>query len=243
MRLPQKIVAQRDAQIYEAKKMGMNYRQIADAFQISTSTAHTSYMRSLSRIRTMGQAEAADSVWTYVDQLDQLIFSLTPLTRPHKIKTDAGVEIEVPPDMDAINTLMKVYTARAKVMGYEKDVITLQMGQQTGAPGLTEGAKSSAELTPEQLSRELGSEMLKAGVLSGPLAEVLEKALVESLTPDTVDGEVVEDSDDVFELTVGEVAVESTVPPPWVDDEDIEYIPGAWIPDADDTESGEDYAH
>jgi hypothetical protein len=243
MRLPQKIVAQRDAQIYEARKMGMNYRQIADAFSISQSTAHTAYMRSLKRQAQMGQAEAVDSVWTHIDQLDQLIFSLTPMTRPHTVKTESGVEIEVPPDMDAINTLNKIMTSKAKIMGYEKDIIQLQMGGQTSTPGLGKGAKSSAELTSEQLAKELGAEMLKAGVLSGPIAKILEQAIVDSVRKeyDTIDGEVVEDSEDQLQLTTGFVAEKSDIPPPWVDDDDQEYIPGSWIPD--DVESGEDYSH
>ncbi len=242
MRLPQKIVAQRDNQIYEAKMMGMSYRQIADAFSISPSTAHSAYMRAQKTRAKMGQAEAVDSVWTHVDQLDRLVFSLTPMTRPHVVETESGAEIQVPPDMDAINTLLKVLAQKAKIMGYEKDVITLQMAGQQSAPGIGGGSKSSAELTPEQLAKELGAEMLKAGVLSGPIARVLEQAIVDSSkTDDEFEVEVLEDSNDQLQLATGFVAEESDVPPPWVDDEDAEYIPGSWMPD--DPQSGDDYAH
>ncbi len=79
--------------------------------------------------------------------------------------------------------------------------------------------------------------MLKAGVIDGPIARVLEKAIRDSVDDEIVDAEVIEDSDEMPALEVSN----ERIPPPWVEDEDQEYIPGSWIPD--DAESGEDYSH
>lgn len=227
MRLPEAIVSERDSRIYNAKMAGMNYREIAAAFNIAPSTAHAGYLREIRRRAKVGRETVQDDVWLHLDQLDRLIARLWPMTQKRTItqQDSAGneVEIEVPPSLDAVDRVTRILAQKAKIMGYEKDVIMLQSVSEVG-PNIG-GEMSQGERTSEQLGKELIGELVKHNIISGDVTRIIDRFVSDK---DPVDAEVISDSFDLFELESGG---SEEVPPPWVTDDEDEYIPGSWVPD------------
>lgn len=227
MRLPAEIITERDAKIFELKKAGMNFRQIANALGIATSTAYEGYMRESRRTAKMSSEAAFNEIWLQADQLDQLIFNLWPLTRPHKIRTDDGEEIEVPANMDAIDRVSRLLAQKARLLGIEKQVLQIETNN-SSTPDLGENA--AVEKSPEQMAKELGVAMIQYGVIGGSLKELLESALVgdeaKKNDENVIDAEVIEDSDDYTQQKELNIA-----PPEWVDDEDLDNAGPAWLKD------------
>ena len=230
MKLPAAIVSERDARIFNMKQGGATYRQIGAALGISQTTAHAGYMRELKRKAKFGSDSAHDSVWAHLEQLDTLIQQLWPMTKPHEVEAVDSmgntIKVKMPPSMDAIDRVGKLLQAKAKIMGYEKDVMILQNANASGGPEINAGGEMG-ELTPERAAKQFATELLKHGVFSGPVAETVEKMLAKGDKPDIVDAEIISDSFDTLELESGD----ERIPPPWQEDDEDEYIPGAWLPD------------
>lgn len=227
MRLPESIISERDARIYEARKSGMSFRQIAAGMNISPSTAHDGYMRFIRKQRTFQDVDAKDALTLQLDQLNTLLSGLWPLTRPHTITNDDGDEIRVPPSMEAVDRVLKILTQISKLQGIDKDVIQIENTK----AGPSVGGEMAIEATPEHMAKELATQLIKNKIISGPMAEMIEKMLAEQ--NEIIDGEVIEETDlgAIPALSAGYVEDSGgDLPPPWIDDEE-EDIPGAWVPD------------
>ncbi len=239
MKLPAHIVEERDARIFAAKNRGMSYREIAQAMDISVATAHAGFIRQQNRIGKLAQEDAINGVWSHLEKLDALERPLWPLTKERVVEVDGPngvpIQVTVPPDMNAIVNINKIMQQRAKIMGWEKEVVINQTVGAGGGNGPAIGdANKSGEITTEDLAKELASELFKNDIITGPLREQLEAALQLELQDDIEDAEVLEDT---FQFELGPANTDdSALPPAWIDDDDDEYVPGAWVPD--DLEDG-----
>lgn len=238
MRLPEAIITERDAQIFSAKVAGASYRQIAKALGIAVSTAHQGYLRELKRHAKLSAESSEHAAELYMEQLDELYRQLWPMTRERTIEID-GVDVKLPPDKDAVDRVLKIMGMRAKLQGLDKQII--QIGAGAGSGPALEAGDNGKEITSETMAKDLAKQLIKHGVLEGPVAEMIERALRDqgvSLASDIEDAVLISDTDDPVVPPLGVLAApQGDVPPPWMDDEDLDYVPGSWIPDNIETGS------
>ena len=250
MRIPEAVVVERDARMFEMRKAGMNYRAIAAASNVSVSTAYSGVNRVMKQIGRQLVEDHGDVVRMELERLDTLQRQLWPMTRPHKIVTGDGEEIEIPPSLDAIDRVLKIMDRRAKLMGLDQAAglaITMGDGNRNGTPAFGVPEKVSGQISPESEARKLLEVALATGVIS---AEALGDAGLAGLgfnPEDIIEAEVVEDSYSAKELEPGAELDEETgeiIPPPWMEDDDLADGPELpsvpWAED-DDRVTGEDF--
>lgn len=217
MRLPEAVVQERDHRAYEMRKAGMSFRQIARALQVSESTAHAAVTRMYRKIGTKFAEDNVDTVRLELDRLDALMQNIWPMTMPHRVESDDGDTITLPPNFDAIDRVLKIMDRRAKLLGLDSATLNVNAGgQNNGAPGLGAKEQQVAEITPEQEARRLMALMQEAGVIDQAMMVQIRRALGE----DVVDVESVEANTSravpVFELPVGD---EEEIAPEWMPDD------------------------
>lgn len=218
----------------EARKQGLNYREIARQFDCSASTAHSGVKRALRKEAARYTEDQGDAIWLILERYETILRNLLPFTRITKMThPETGEEIRVPPSMEAIDRVHKIQTTIQKMLGLDQEAISIEFSR-TDAPGIDDG-KGGKEITPEDYSKKMIAELIKAGALAGPEAHALESLLGEQIM-DAEGQEVV-----TRQLPTGptpDMQVPSIVAdrefedaPEWVDDDDEDYQPGKWIPD------------
>lgn len=229
--LPEAFIADRDQKMFELRKRGANYREIARAFKVSPSTAHAGVHRVLAQISKAMAHEHRDVIFMELERLDDLIKALSPMTRAQRMTID-GQDIEIPPNLDAIKETRALIAQRAKMMGLETQVIETRTTTLDATPPAITSETQTPD-TPEQLARDMAMEMIESGVVSGQEAELLRTMLQQHVEdPDVVDAELVEPAGPVAELEAGPAALE---PPEWIDfdDEPMPWDPGDERPGLD----------
>lgn len=228
MALPEIIVRERDQRMFEMKKAGLSYRKIAEAEKVSPATAHAGVKRIMSELAQQYLEDNKYYIVQFNEELEDMKRNLIKFTRTHKqtFQDDDGVvrEQEMPPSLDAVDRVLKIKAMQAKIFGLEKDVVLHASVGQQGAPDLT--PEETLSQTPEELGRATALEFLKAGVLSGPEAEMLAQLLHNG----AIDVESEEVPSERRALPAGP-ELQKPQPPEWIDDDERDYMPGSWLPD------------
>lgn len=234
-KVPALIITERDAIMYDMRKSGATFRQIAKHFEVSEATAHRGVTRMQERIRDRMALDHAAEARLDLDRMDDLMRSLYPLTKSTKMKTPDGEEVVIPPSMDAVDRVLKIIAQRAKFFGYDKGeslTINLQGGVASGGrslPGQTADTKS-AEVTPEEEVRGLLKVFQEAGIMDRDAIDAIEEMLGGN-DDEIVDAEVVDEADPMDEYDP--VALDpvksrppSDEPPEVIDEYDEEFPDG-----------------
>lgn len=247
MRVPEALIAERDARMFELRKSGLNFRQIAKAADVSTSTAHAGVQRVLKKIGKELVENHGDAWRLELERLDSLMVQLWPLTRPHEIETDDGHKIKIPPSFDAIDRVLKIMDRRAKLMGLDQQGIAEAAlggggGTQPQVPIIgvpTEGG--TGEVTAMEEARNLLKIALAAGVIDRSTVDV--EAF--GLDPDDIeDAEIIQDEEAMLAIESGERDDSGEIiPPPWAEDEDPGGLPAELpsLPWAEDDDLPDDF--
>lgn len=217
-KLPEVVVVERDARIWELRKSGLTPRQIAKALNVSESTAYRACKRTSDRIIKQLAIDHGQEILLDLHRIDNMIASFLPLTRPKKIETPDGEEVEIPPSSDAANTVLKLMTHRMKLLGLEQNAgteINITTNNIGSMPVFNTSREDKVEVekTPEQEARHLLEVMKEAGVID---EQELQQLVASNAV--IIDAEVVEDS----EGEVEEVEVIEEEPPPFEDSYDEE---------------------
>lgn len=200
-KLPEAVIAERDALMFEARKQGMSYRQIARAFDVSESTAHAGVQRVLERVHKRLAKDYSTYATLQLQRLDQLLQSIAPQTRKRKITTKDGGEIEVPPDLDAVRTALQIMDRQNKITGVEQMSLDVNVNMSGSGPSLAPAAQTT-EKNPKQEAQELLKIMVDAGVFDQSMADSINKIMGNE---EIIEADVVYDSTDVPELGSGDV--------------------------------------
>ena len=62
-----------------------------------------------------------------LERLDNLQAAIWPLTQHRKVKMDDGTEIQVEPDLKAIQQVLLIMDRRAKLLGMDQKNVNIQM--------------------------------------------------------------------------------------------------------------------
>lgn len=213
MRLPEVVVAERDAIMYEMSKAGMTYREIAKQVGVSEATAHKGVKRCLERMHRHMALDAADEMRKDFEIVTGMMAQIYPLTRKHKIKTEDGKEIPVPPSLEAVDRMIKLLEQKRKIVGYTPQSFDINVTHTgLGTPSLGK-EEDTGEKSSKDEALELLAIMKEAGVMDPEMLEYIE---AKSRLEEAVDAEVVDDGFEVqLELTSGDEE-----PPEWDDEAD-----------------------
>jgi DNA-binding CsgD family transcriptional regulator len=188
MRLPEAVVADRDARVFEMRKAGISYRKIAAALDISESTAHAAMQRVMKRVIDKQSEQYQEALQLELERLDHLLQNIWPMTMPQVIQDEDGREMRLPPSLEAIDRALKISDRRAKLLGLDNVTVGLKTD---GGSGIELGSNPEiGQVTPKEEALRLLRVMSEAGVLDKSMM-----ATVQSQFGDIVDAEVVEDSE------------------------------------------------
>lgn len=218
-KLPEVVVVERDARMWEMKKSGLSYRQIAKALQVSESTAYRGCKRVSDRIVKQLAIDHGQELILDLQRIEGMIASFLPMTRVKKIQTPDGDEVEIPPSTDAANTVLKLMAQKAKLLnlegnaGTEINITQNNIGSMPILNTAVDEHSLDVEKTPEQEAKHLLDVMREAGVIDD---EQLNSLLASNAV--VVDAEVIEEGEVVDDAEI----VDEVEPPEFIDDYDDE---------------------
>lgn len=164
-------LVERDLRIFKMRQAGIPSNEIARRFGMTTTAVGSSVKRQLEKMNREALLAYPEVLRMELERLDALQQAIWPLTQYRKIKADDGTEMQIEPDLKAVQTLLSIIDRRSKLLGMEQNNINVQMDvQQTSIVRSTlAGAipRSAADqFSPEAESRKLLEIMGLSGVLS-----------------------------------------------------------------------------
>ena len=192
-------LVERDLRIFKMRQAGVPSNEIARRFGMTTTAVGSSVKRQLEKMNREALLAYPEVLRMELERLDALQQAIWPLTQYRKIKADDGTEMQIEPDLKAVQTLLSIIDRRSKLLGMEQNNINVQMDvQQTSLVRSTlAGAiprSASDQFSPEAESRKLLEIMGDSGVLS---KEYIDSILNNS--KEIEDAEVIEE--DASDLT------------------------------------------
>ncbi len=229
MKVPEQLVLERDATMWELRKRGLTYEQIGKAMEVSPKTAHRGVQRMGEKVLSRLAVDHVTQAALDLDRIDAMIRAIEALaTGRAKVTNDDGEEITLPVSFEAQDRLMKLMAQRAKLLGLDGAKLEVNV---TGIPGGGGGQAAigaapqsggqkeitTTEKTPKQEALELIKEFGKAKILDKEITnEILNRfGLTEKdVEDDIVDAEIIEDE---------QLAIAApTEAPAWVEEDDSE---------------------
>ena len=239
-KLPQLMINERDAVMYEMKKAGATYKQIGKQFNVSESTAHRSVERMSRRVIERLALDHQAETMLDVARMDDMLRSFLPMTKPQKLKVpDSDEELTIPPSFDAANMVMKIIAQRSKFFGSDSgESLSITINAGAGAPTAGGEQKVVTETSPEQEVKELLKVFKDAQVMDPEALELINSMLNAGQEEEIIDVEVVEDGGDggadeeynPVALDPAKRVKPSDEPPEIVDEYDEEFPDEGWNP-------------
>ena len=204
--LTREFLAERDLRIFKMRQGGVAVNESGRRFGGSTSVVSKAIARQLERMNREALMAYPEVLRMELERLDSLQAAIWPLTQHRRVSLDDGTEVQVEPDMKAIQQVLSIMDRRSKLLGIENNNISIQMDVSSNLSdpirvsmiGENDAAPIN-QFSPESEAKELLQLMAKSGVL--PEEEVnimLDEAAGETI----VDAEVIElplpdDEDDI----------------------------------------------
>lgn len=188
---------ERDSRIFKMRQAGMSVSEIGRRFGVSTRVVSAAINRTLEKLNRETQMAYPEVLRMELERLDGLQAAIWPLTQHRKVTLDDGTEVQVEPDLKAIQQVLGVMDRRAKLLGMDQSNINVQMDVATNnaAPiratiaGQEGMAPARVSFDAETEARELLRIMGISGVL--PIDTVAEMLGRNS----TVDAEIISEGD------------------------------------------------
>lgn len=177
--LTREFLVERDLRIFKMRQAGVSSNEIARRFGMTTSAVGTAVRRQLEKLNREALMAYPEVLRMELERLDALQQSVWPLTQYRKVKTDDGTEIQVEPDLKAVQTMLSIIDRRSKLLGMEQNNINVQMDVSNTTPIRATLAGSSpkdiaSQFSPEAEARKLLEIMGNSGVLTkGYVDEIL----------------------------------------------------------------------
>lgn len=162
---------ERDMRIFKMRQAGTSVNEIARRFGISTSSVSRSIQRQLEKMNREAVLAYPEVLRMELERLDNLQQAIWPMTQHRRIVADDGTEIQVEPDLKAIQQVLSIMDRRTKLLGMEQTNVNVNVdgnvGQTiratiAGQPGVTMPATG---FDAESEARKLLELMAISGVL------------------------------------------------------------------------------
>jgi len=197
-------LAERDYRIFAMKKAGLGVREIARRFDMTTAAVNKAIQRQLAKMNQEAQLNYSEVLRLELERLDALQSAIWPMTQNRKVTSDDGKEVQIEPEIKAIQQVLSIMDRRTKLLGM--DNINVQMDVQekqgniikatlAGQQGMAAGAN---QFSPEEDAKKL----LELMAASGVLPEAIVRQLMSEGEP-IQDAEVVENDVELRQINSG----------------------------------------
>jgi len=198
--LTKEFLAERDLRIFTMRKAGVPVQDIARRFTMTTAAVNAAIRRQLERLNREAVASYPEVLRLELERLDALQQAIWPLTQHRKVRMDDGTEVNVEPDLKAIQQVLSIMDRRARLLGMEQTNVNMTvdgLASSSEPRAVLAGASNVAAAVnafdPEVEARQLLELMGRSGVL--PQATVNELLGVPAeLASGTVELEVDDES-------------------------------------------------
>lgn len=171
--MTKEFLAERDSRIFKMRQAGVAISEIAKRFNISTKVVSNAVNRQLEKLNKEDGLVYLDVLRMELERLDSLQAALWPLTQHRKVTLDDGTEVQIEPDMKAVQQVLAISDRRAKLLGMDQTRINIQaeVSSATASPiratlaGQEGLKKESFQFDPESEARKLLELMAISGVL------------------------------------------------------------------------------
>lgn len=193
MSYPEITIADRDYRAFELRKMGLSFKQIGRTLDIHEQTARTAVRRTTDRLNRHAET-LTEVVRTDLERLDTLLANIWSMTMPHKVVTPDGEEITLPPNMDAIDRVLKIMSQKAKLLGLDQVTVNISGGNDgSGSAALGAKQKPLDQITAKDEAQRLLKIMGDSGVLPLSVVNSIREATGSGNDEEIIDAEVVDD--------------------------------------------------
>lgn len=165
-------LAERDLRMFKMRQAGTSINEIARRFGTSSSTVSRSIQRQLEKMNREAILAYPEMLRLELERLDTLQQAIWPMTQHRKQVMDDGTEVQLEPDIKAIQQVLSIMDRRTKLLGIEQTNVTMQMdvtsnGQSiratiAGQPGME---KPAIGFDAESEAKKLLELMAISGVL------------------------------------------------------------------------------
>lgn len=188
-------LAERDLRIFKMRQAGTSANEIARRFGISTSSVARSIQRQLEKMNREAMLAYPEMLRMELERLDTLQQAIWPLTQYRRVVMDDGTEVQVEPDLKAIQQVLSIMDRRTKLLGMEQTNINVQMDVNAnhnvratiaGQPGVERPAVGfDAESEARKLLELMG--------ISGVLPESTVRSLLQNVgESEIIEAEIIE---------------------------------------------------
>jgi hypothetical protein len=187
---------ERDMRIFKMRQAGTSTQEIARRFGISTAAVSKAVQRQLEKMNREVLMAYPEVLRLELERLDSLQQAIWPLTQHRRQVMDDGTEVQVEPDLKAIQQVLAIMDRRTKLLGMDQVNLNVQMDVQSKnvepikatLAGAIESGPAVDAFNPETEARQLLELMGISGVL--PPEQVKKMLGEESI----VDAEIVEEN-------------------------------------------------
>jgi len=201
--MTKEFLAERDLRIFKQRQAGVSITDIARRFGVTTAVVNKAIQRQLEKLNKEAFLAYPEVLRMELERLDSLQSAIWPLTQHRKVTLDDGSEVQVEPDLKAIQTTLSIMEKRAKLLGLEQNNLNVQMDVtstqeiKASLSGAIE-VSSMESFNPEAEARALLEVMGRSGVLPAEVVNELLGVDVNTLSPEPILAELVsgEEADD-----------------------------------------------
>ena len=198
--LSREFLAERDMRIFKMRQAGVAINEIARRFNMTSAAVNAGIRRQLEKLNREALLAYPEVLRLELERLDALQQSIWPLTQHRRVTTEDGTEMNVEPDMKAIQQVLSIMDRRSKLLGMEQNSVNIQLdvsSQQAPVRATLSGAENEATalstFSPENEARKLLEIMGRSGVLPRETVDaILSGADKDISEADIIDAEVVE---------------------------------------------------
>jgi hypothetical protein len=198
--LSREFLAERDMRIFKMRQAGVAINEIARRFNMTSAAVNAGIRRQLEKLNREALLAYPEVLRLELERLDALQQSIWPLTQNRRVTTEDGTEMNVEPDMKAIQQVLSIMDRRSKLLGMEQNSVNIQLdvsSQQVPVRSTLSGSEQEATalstFSPENEARKLLEIMGRSGVLPRETVDaILSGADDKSAESDIIDAEIVE---------------------------------------------------
>jgi hypothetical protein len=169
--MTKEFLAERDSRIFKMRQAGVSVSEIAKRFSVSSKVVSLAVNRQLEKLNREDGLVYLDVLRMELERLDALQAALWPLTQFRKVTLDDGSEVQMEPDLKAVQQVLNVFDRRAKLLGMDQTKINIQTDTTSSSPiratlaGQEGMPREMLQFDPESEARKLLSLMAISGVL------------------------------------------------------------------------------
>lgn len=171
--MTKEFLAERDSRIFKMRQAGVAVNEIAKRFNVSTKVVSNAVTRQLEKLNKEDSLVYLDVLRMELERLDSLQAALWPLTQHRKVTLDDGTEVQIEPDMKAVQQVLAISDRRSKLLGMDQTRVNVQaeVSNTTASPiratlAGQEGMKKEIfNFDPETEAKKLLELMAISGVL------------------------------------------------------------------------------